>query len=969
MNTTIASNSHLIYQDWILTETQFNPDQLNYKETVFTIGNGYLSSRGSFEEGHPSEIPATFINGVYDDIPLFYTELVNCPDWLSLRITIDGEEFCLNQGDVLSYQRQLDLRRGFLSRNVRWRSPSGKTIDLFFEQFASLSNLHLLALRCQLTPVDFDGRIQIQVGLNSYAENQGFGHWIRLNQGQSDTNLWLQVRTKSSQIQLGMAAKVTLSGAKGTTEDDSVPGYPAVKLIFQAFAGQTVSLEKLVSVFTSREADEPAQAARTQLSSVSGYDDLLKQQEQAWNAVWQRSDILIEGDSKAQLIVRYNLFQLLISAPWNDDRVSIPAKTLSGLGYRGHIFWDTEFFILPFFIHTQPEVARNLLTYRYHTLEGARRKAAHYGYRGAMYAWESADTGDEVTPRWGTPDDPYGEDIRIWCRDREVHISSDIAAAVWWYWYATQDHEWMRDYGAEIVLDTALFWSSRVEYNVKRECWEIRGVIGPDEYHENVDNNAFTNRLVQWHLQIALNVYDWLSITYPEKAAQLEKQLQITPQRRQRWQDIVANLWIPYDSNTGLVEQFEGFFQLEDINLDDYEPRTRSMQAILGIKGASQRQVLKQPDVLMLLFVMGKLAATDYGVDVLKKNWHYYARRTDVSYGSSLGPAIQGLVAASVGEVELATQYLKLAALVDLEDTRGNAADGIHAASCGSIWMAIILGIAGIQITEDEPVARPHLPPHWQRLKFKLYWRGVWKEFDLKPETEPLVPEIQGFIFDLDGVLTDTAEFHYQAWQRLADEEGFPFDRQANETLRGLSRRESLMRIVGNRPYSEDQILEMMEHKNRYYVESIKTISQKDLLPGVIDFLDELRSAGIKIAIGSASKNARPVIEQLGIADRINAIADGYSVQQSKPAPDLFLYAASQLGLKPSQCVVVEDAASGVQAALTGGMRAVGLGSTQRVGAAHVVLPSLEEVHWSDLQVKLAQASKGTLKDFSSKRG
>lgn len=957
MNTEISSEHHLLYQDWILTETEFNPEQLNYKETVFTIGNGYLSTRASFEEGYPGETPATFINGVYDDIPLFYTELVNCPDWLSLRITIDGEAFYLNQGDVLSYQRQLDLKRGLLSRNLRWRSPAGKTIDLHFERFASLSNLHLLTLRCQLTPVDFDGRVQIQVGLNSYVENQGFGHWIRLNQGQSDGSLWLQVRTKASQIQLAMAAKVTLSGVDGTLEDDSVPGYPAVKLIFQASAGQTVSLEKLVSVFTSREIDEPIQAAQTQLSSVSGYDDLLKQQEQAWDAVWQRSDILIEGDSKAQMIVRYNLFQLLICAPWNDDRVSIPAKTLSGMGYRGHIFWDTELFILPFFIHTQPEVARNLLTYRYHTLEGARRKAAHYGYRGAMYSWESADTGDEVTPRWGTPDDPYGEDIRIWCRDREIHISSDIAAAVWWYWYSTQDHEWMRDYGAEIILDTALFWSSRVEYNVKCERWEICGVIGPDEYHENIDNSAFTNRMVQWHLEIALNVYDWLNTTYPEKAAQLEKQLQITPKRRQRWQDIAANLWIPYDPKTGLIEQFEGFFQLEDINLDDYEPRTRSIQAILGIHGTSQRQVLKQPDVLMLLFTMGQLAATDYGIEVLKKNWNYYGRRTDVTYGSSLGPAVQALVAAAVGEVELAAQYLKLAALVDLEDTRGNAAEGIHAASCGNIWKAIVLGIAGIQITEDGPVARPHLPLQWKRLKFKLYWRGAWREFDLKPETEPLESEVQGFIFDLDGVLTDTAELHYRAWQKLADEEGLPFDRQANEMLRGVSRRESLMRIIGNRQYSEDQILEMMERKNRYYVESIKSISQKDLLPGVVTFIDELRSAGIKIALGSASKNARPIIEQLGIAERMDAIADGHSVQQSKPAPDLFLHAASQLGLKPSQCVVVEDAESGVQAALAGGMRAVGLGPTQRVGAAHVVLPSLQEVHWRDLQVKLARTA------------
>lgn len=213
-------------------------------------------------------------------------------------------------------------------------------------------------------------------------------------------------------------------------------------------------------------------------------------------------------------------------------------------------------------------------------------------------------------------------------------------------------------------------------------------------------------------------------------------------------------------------------------------------------------------------------------------------------------------------------------------------------------------------------------------------------------------PNILGFIFDLDGVLTDTAEYHYRAWQKLADEEGLPFDRQANEALRGVSRRESLLMIIGNRQYSEAQIQEMMDRKNRYYVESIEKISSADLLPGAVAFLAELRQAGIKIAIGSASKNARTVVEKLGIADKVDAIADGYSVQHPKPAPDLFLFAANQLGLEPAQCVVVEDAAAGIEAALAAGMWAVGLGPSERVGAAHIVLPSLADVTWTDLQAK-----------------
>jgi kojibiose phosphorylase len=961
MNAKSHSPYFFIYTDWTVSETQFNPAQLHHKETVFTIGNGYLGTRGSFEEGYSRAMPATLIQGVYNDVPVVYTELANCPDWLPLTVSVNGERFRFDQGEVLNYERQLDLRRGILSRKVRWRSPSGKTIDLNFERFVSLADEHVLALRCQLSPVDFDGSIVVQASINGYPENQGFNHWELLDQGDTpfssrarERGIWLHVRTRNSHIELGMAAVLKLSGVEAALEFTSIPGYPTLETTFSVSAGQTVTLEKMVTVFTSREVKAPAQAAQEKLAQLPSYWVLLHAHEQAWSEVWQKSDIEIEGDTTAQLAVRYNLFQLLIAAPRHDDKVSIPAKTLSGFGYRGHIFWDTEIFILPLFIFTQPEIARNLLTYRYHTLNGARRKAEHYGYKGAMFAWESAETGDEVTPRWSLPNDPYAEDVRIWVRDREIHITADIVYAVWYYWLATYDEEWMRDYGAEIILETAIFWMSRAEWDNKEERYEIRNVIGADEYHEYVSNNAFTNRMVQWHLEKALAVYDWLYQTFPEKAAQLEQKLQITSKQRSRWQDIVNNLWIPYEQSTGLIEQFEGFFHLEDINLADYEPRTRSMQAILGIDGANKRQVLKQPDVLMLLYLMRQSQEFPYNEEALKQNWDYYAPRTDITYGSSLGPAMHAILASDLHKASEAYQYFMQAALVDLEDVRGNAADGIHGASAGGVWQAVVFGFGGFQLTETGPVAHSHLPPRWTRLKFKIHWRGNWHEFDLHSAT-PV--EIRGVIFDLDGVLTDTAEFHYRAWQRLADEEGLPFNRQANEALRGVSRRESLMRIIGDRVFSEAQIQEMMDRKNRYYVESIQNISPDDLLPGAIALLDELKQAGIKIAIGSASKNARTVVEKLGIADRVDAIADGYSVQRPKPAPDLFLFAANQLGLEPRQCVVVEDAAAGIEAALAAGMWTVGLGPAQRVGTAHVVLPSLEGVTWTDLHAKFAALS------------
>jgi kojibiose phosphorylase len=950
---------NIVYTDWTVIETQFNPNLLQARETVFTIGNGYLGSRGTFEEGYPKACPSTLIHGVFDDVPIVYTELVNCPDWLPLALSINGESFRLDQGQILKYQRQLNLRQGVLSRAIRWRSPNGRTVELEFERFANMADPHTLAMQCRITPVDFDGFIEVQASLNGYPENQGFNHWELQQQGKEEEAIWLQLRTRNSRIELAMAASMRVIGAEALPHVTAVPGYPTLSTTFLVSKGQTYTVEKLISVFTSRETTTPLEATLAKQKTLVSYDELRQAHCDAWAEVWNHSDIDIEGDTRAQVAIRYNLFQLLICGSKIDDHVSIPAKTLSGFGYRGHVFWDTEIFILPFFTFTQPEIARNLLTYRFHTLDGARRKAQHYGYKGAMYAWESADTGDEVTPRWALPNQPYGEDIRIWCRDQEIHISADVAYAIWQYWQATGDDAWMRDYGAEIILDTAIFWSSRVELNVKSERYEIREVIGADEYHEHVSNNIFTNRIAQWHLEKALVVYQWLQGTYPEKAAEIDSRLTISEDRRSRWRDIVQNIWLLGGPN-GLIEQFDGFFKIPDIDLSEFEPRTKSMQELLGIEGANQRQVLKQPDVLMLLYLMRQTQEPPYSMETLRANWDYYAPRTDITYGSSLGPAIHAILASDLGHKAEAYERFLQAAMVDLEDVRGNAIHGIHGASAGGLWQAVIFGFGGVTVTEQGPKATPHLPPGWTRLRFKLHWRGQWYEFDLTPPESQAqqYPEIRGAIFDLDGVLTDTAEYHYRAWQKLADEEGLFFNREANEALRGVSRRDSLLKILGDRQVSEEKFQEMMERKNHYYISYTQDISPKDLLPGALSLLQDLRDKGIRIALGSASKNAKPVIERLGIIDFFDAIADGHSVEKSKPAPDLFLYAAQELGLESHHCVVFEDAGSGIEAALAAQMWAVGLGPAERVGKAHLTLSSLAGLSWNDLLARLEEAKQ-----------
>jgi beta-phosphoglucomutase len=1007
--------------DRTIIETEFNPSRLHHQETVFSLGNGYLGTRGSFEEGYPGAWPATLIHGLYDDVPIVYTELANCPDWTSLAIFVDGERFRLDRGEVLGYERRLDLHRGLLARQVRWRSPAGQTVDFHFERFASLADPHVLAVQCRITPLDFDGRIEVHAGINGYTDNQGVLHWRLVEQGNDAAKIWLWTRTRHTGSELGMAAALSVQGGKKTyLRAIKCEGVPTQVAQCQAQGGKTITVTKLVTVVDSRDlermrierqavyhAQPPfqtgarpdafevrletngswgelrpqtvAEAAQAKLAHLlsqhSSYRSLLSAHEAAWAEVWRACDVIIEGDPVAQQAIRYNLFQVLAATPRSDDaagggRVSIGAKALSGFGYRGHVFWDTEIFIVPFLTFTQPAMASNLLSYRGHTLPGARRKAREAGYEGAMFAWESADSGDEVTPRW-VPG-PMGEEwVRIWPGDIELHISADVAYATWSYWRATGDDDWMRRYGAEILLDTAVFWGSRAEWNERRGRYEITDVIGPDEYHEHVDNNAFTNEMVRWHLETALEVLAWLRRYDPSRAAELEQRLDLNPKRLARWADIIGCMFVPHDPESGLIEQFEGFFEREDIDLAMYEPRTQSMQAILGIEGANQAQVIKQADVLMLLYLLRHR----YDRQTLLTNWDFYNSHTDHTYGSSLGPCVHAILACELGKPEEAYEHFMRAALVDLEDVRGNAADGIHAASAGGLWQAAVFGFGGVRLTANGPVATPHLPAPWTRLQFRLQHRGQWYTFDLKQEVgnqgiryqvpgtryqapDASIPDIQGIIFDLDGVLTDTSEFHYLGWKRLADEEGLPFDRQANEALRGIERRESLLRILGDRPVSEEQIEAMMARKNHYYQEVIEGVTASNLLPGARQLLEELRAAGVKVAIGSASKNARVVIGKLGIGKLVDAVSDGYSVEQQKPAPDLFLHAASQLGLKLEQCAVVEDAESGVEAALAAGMWAVGLGPAERVGTAHIVLPSLEGVRWTDIRAHLTEVVK-----------
>lgn len=931
--------------NWHIIESKFDPKNLRSLETVFTIGNGYLGTRGTFEEGFPADQAATLINGLFDDVPIVHTELANTPNWLDLQILANGHRFNMKDAKVKSYHRDLNLYNGEITRSLYWHVPSGGQLALEFQHFTSLSDEHIVALRCRVKSIDFSGDLEFQAGLFGHVDNDGFLHLEWQDQGKIDEDsAFLQVATRSTHTVLAEAFNFRLTNGESLESNfcDS-RWYPSRMLRVHMEPDSEAAIEKIVTIYTSLDVSNPKKSAIKKLEQAAkiSYQTLLAESTSVWQKEWRTSDITIEGDDEADRAIRYALFQLLIAAPRKNDHVSIPAKSLTGFGYHGHVFWDTEIFILPFFTFTQPEIARRLLMYRYYTLPAARRKAKENSYEGAQFAWESAASGDENTPRWVPL--PNGDLIRIWCGDIEHHITSDIAYAIHQYWQTTGDNKFMRDYGAEIILETAHFWSSRVEWNKTNNRYDINDVIGPDEYHDHVNNNAYTNSFARWTLQFALEVFNWLKQYAPAKAGELEKNLDLNQKKLDHWLHVIDHLFLGYDPEAGLFEQFEGFFSRKKIDLNAFEPRTKSIQALFGVEKTQEFQVLKQPDVIMLFYLIGK----EYDEKLIKRNFDYYTPLTDLSYGSSLGPPIQSIMAARVGDLKTAYELFKLSAGTDLGDVRGNSADGIHIATNGGLWQSVIFGFGGLELGPNGPVVKPNLPPQWTRLHFHIVINRKEFEFDIRPSeklTNKAALPLLGVIFDLDGVLTDTSELHYLAWKRLADEERIPFTRVDNEALRGIPRRESLLKILKNRKLNETQIAEMMERKNRYYLESISNLTKHDLLPGAREILESLRASGIKTGVGSASKNAKAVIEKLGIADLFDAVADGSSVKRQKPAPDLFLHSASLLGIPATQCAVFEDAAAGIEAARAGGMWAIGIGPQRRLKAAHVVYPNLKEI-------------------------
>jgi trehalose/maltose hydrolase-like predicted phosphorylase len=725
---------------WLLVEEGFTLAREHEVESLCAVANGYSGTRGALAEGSSLSAPATFVAGVFIDTPAHLPQLAVLPDWMRVRARIDGSELRLESGEILEHRRILDLRQGLLWRVWRQQQANGRITRIWGVRLASLADRHLLLQSVLLMPENYSALLVVDTGTGGMAGSDRMpGENFSLAQLDGGSVVTAVIPTRSGEILVSFAVAtkwpVPVPVRQHTMNAQTGQFLEQVEIPVEI--GSVYRMDRFVCVYSTRDGTDPVRMAAKGLSMAVevGMEQCLKEHVRAWQSRWRDADIVLEGDDAVQRALRLAGYHLISAANPEDERVSIGARSLSGKAYGGHVFWDTEIFMLPFYTFTHPPSARALLMYRYHTLPAARAKARRMGYRGALFPWESAADGEEVTPPWIIA--PSGQVVAVRNGEQEHHIDADIAYAVWQYWQATADDDFLMHAGAEILIETARFWASRGRTEEDGR-YHLRNVIGPDEYHENVDDNAYTNLLAQWNLATAVKAVALLQKRWPEVWQQLAARLALTAEEVQAWSRLVAITYTGLSSETNLFEQFAGYFDLAEIDLAAYEPRTVAMDVLLGPERLQQSKVVKQADVVMAMYLLwNQMSPT-----VRERNYRYYEART--GHGSSLSPPIHALVAARLNDLRLAEHYLHQTMEIDLANNMGNAAGGVHIGALGGLWQAVVFGFAGVQLREDGLLVDPKLPSQWKRLRIPLQWRKRRLLLDITQGPTAIEAELAG---------------------------------------------------------------------------------------------------------------------------------------------------------------------------------------------------------------------------------
>lgn len=742
--------------DWILREDSFDAEHLGKCEAVMSLGNGYLGLRSATEEKYLGETRNLLINGTFNKFdPSAVTELPNAADMTAMEIRINNERFTLEQGTIDAYSRELNIKSAELKREIIWTSLNGDQVKLVFRRVVSLGRLHDFAIQIEITPLSGDVTVDMKSGIDGRVTNTGAQHFtdgnMRFYEGR-----YIQYVSKTTQSDITFVLNTTHRFWRNH-ENIEVPAQLNMDLrkVYGGYhtevkKGETLKIEKYCNVYTTRDFDvqEKSVADIQALSleqikelAVIGYEKLAADTKEEWKRqVWDKVPITIEGSEQDNFAIHFAQYHLRLMVPAHDNRMNIGAKGLSGEGYRGHCFWDTEIFLLPYYIFTQPEVARKLEEYRYLSLPGAHRKAEYNGYQGAMFPWESAWLDDgEVTPEYQGVDIATGLLIKVWSGFIEQHITADVAFGVWQYYTITGDQDYMDKYGYELIFDTARFWASRLEDKNRQihetvneqgvteftetvtedGLYHICDVVGPDEYKEHKTDNAFTNYLAVWNIKKAIEYYGLLKEEKKELFKVLDEKLNLEHWYKE-WVEKVDKVFLPVPNECNVLPQDSTYLTLKDIDLSKYMAQNfvGGIFRDYNLTQINQIQVSKQADVLVLFFLLEDL----FPHEVKAATWAYYSART--THDSSLSLCTHAVLAADMREKEEAYKLFKKSTEIDLGPVMTTSNAGVHTASFGGIWQGVIYGFGGLRMLGGKLRIYPFLPNEWTKLTYSVIWHG-----------------------------------------------------------------------------------------------------------------------------------------------------------------------------------------------------------------------------------------------------
>jgi trehalose/maltose hydrolase-like predicted phosphorylase/beta-phosphoglucomutase-like phosphatase (HAD superfamily) len=749
---------------WTLVHDSFDPARQGLREALCALGNGYFVTRGALPEAEADGVnyPGTYVAGLYNRLvteiagrKVVNEDLVNVPNWLPLRFRIAGGAwFDVQQADVLAHRFELDMRHGTLVRRLRWQDAEGRRTSVVQRRLVSMKDEHLAGLETTFTAENWSGALEVSSGLDGRVTNAGVKRYRDLNGrhlavlGQAEVNketVDLQVETTQSHVRVALAARTRLLRDDRTAEADrrlvTEPGFVAHELSFELEEGRPATVEKIVALYTSRDraVSESRADARLTVTGAEDFTGLLARHEGAWNSLWNRFDIQLDSANQwTETVLHLHILHLLqtVSPHTVHLDVGVPARGWHGEAYRGHIFWD-EMFIFPFLNFQRPILASALLDYRHARLGAARSAARLNGYRGAMFPWQSGSNGEEETQelhlnpksgRW-LPDHSH----------RQRHVNIAIAYNVWQHYMVTGSTAFLRFTGAEMLVEIARFWASIATYDGEQGRYEIHGVMGPDEYHEGypgsdeqgLRNNTYTNVMVVWVLQRALEA---LEVLPPHYRQELVQELTIGDDELDRWREMTRKMKVVFHAD-GVLTQFEGYEQLLEFDWEGYREKYGNIQRldrVLEAEGDStdRYKLAKQADVLMLLFLLSRdelrelLAGLGYQMSEqqLARTVTYYLERT--SHGSTLSGVVSAWVLARY-EPERAWQFLLRALESDIADVQGGTtAEGIHLGAMAGTVDIVLRCLTGMRARGEVLRFEPALPPEVKQLKFSVHYRG-----------------------------------------------------------------------------------------------------------------------------------------------------------------------------------------------------------------------------------------------------